>query len=273
MITYHKVDAEGPGIGDAFWLTALARNFKIQRPEKSLAVVSYFPEIFDNNPDVAKSIRFGEKESGHYVNIKLSFNPPTHAIDGYCQQLGLKSPYIRRNFIYLNQNERYFAKYTIDNVTKVMAIQSQAGPWTRNKDWIIEYNNEVISYFVNKGWKFIQIGAKEDKKLDNCYDFKGSVRETAAIMEYCKLFIGPVSGGMHLASAVNIPALIIFGGREDPRAIALENHDYIQSVMDCAPCWKVELCSFKKCMHIIEPKLVIEYIKKILVEKYVHFSF
>ncbi|KKN00190.1 hypothetical protein LCGC14_1140340 [marine sediment metagenome] len=261
----YKVLAEGPGIGDALWLTALARNLKVQCPGDNIVTVSGYPTIFDNSPDVTKAVRFNEKVNGDFREIELHFNFTGHAIDGYCRQLGLKPPYIRRNFMYLDEGERYYAHSTIKEFKKVIAIQSQAGPWTRNKDWIPEYLNEVVKHFVGLGWRFMQVGGEDSVRLKNCYDFWGSVRQTAALMSECKLFLGPVSSGMHLASAVNIPALIIFGGREDPKVIALEGHDYIYNEVDCAPCWKIEPCGDKKCMDEIKPSLVIKYIEEMLV--------
>ena len=263
MATY-KITAEGPGIGDAFWLTALARNFKLQCPKDNLIAVTNYPAIFDGNPDVAKAIRFDETISGEFRNIELHFDSVTHAIDGYCRQLGLQPPYIRRNFINLDEGEKYFAYHALNKFGKIIAVQSQAGPWTRNKDWVPEYFNEVIEYFVKLGWRFMQIGGEETIRLKYCHDWFGTVRQTAALMSRCKLFIGPVSSGMHLASAVGIPALIIFGGREDPKMIALEGHEYIYSNVECAPCWKVEVCEDKKCMKKIKPDLVIDYVLDIL---------
>ena len=260
-----RVYAQGPGIGDALWLTALAKNFKHQRPKDEFIPVTSHPEIFKYNPDIYTSLTFEEdNEIGDGEKVGLNFDVKTHAIDGYCKQLGLSPPFIRRNFIYLTEKEIEVASRKLHSSLRIIAVQSQAGPWTRNKDWIHERFEEVITYFRSGGYRCLQIGGDEDKRLGECVDFFGSVREVAALMSRCKLFIGPVSAGMHIASAVGIPAVIVFGGREDPNVITLENHFPIYTKMECSPCWRVEPCQNKTCMENIYSHTVIEMAELIL---------
>jgi len=258
-----KVIAQGPGIGDALWLTALARNFKEQKNLGEVIAVTSHPEIFYNSKDCSGISFSDECSTPSEKTVHLSFDFKTHAIDGYCHQLGLKPPFIRRNFIYLMVEEIEQARSKIHPSLRVIAIQSQAGPWTRNKDWDFLRFEEVVEHFRDKRFKFVQIGGRGDIRIEGCHDFFGTVRETAAIMSLCELFLGPISAGMHLASAVGIPAVIIFGGREDPRCIALDGHSTVTADVECAPCWRVEPCQKGKiCMNKITSNMVIDIMEK-----------
>lgn len=267
----YKVHAQGPGIGDALWLTALARNFKAKRPNDDMIIVSSHPSLFKNNPDVYGAISSNtlEPTNSEIIDVRLQFNPPIHAIDGYCQQLDIEPPYTRKNFIYLTESEVNFANKIIPRGLAIIAVQSQAGPWSRgSKDWLKEYYEEVIYHFTwhsKYRYKFLQIGGMSDTRLEGCQDFRGTVRETAAILKKCIMFLGPISSGMHMASGVDIPALIIFGGRELPDAIALQDHRYLYSKTNCSPCWLVEPCPFGKlCMKDITPDVVIKTMEEML---------
>ena len=87
---------------------------------------------------------------------------------------------------------------------------------------------------------------------------KTSIGELAAQLEQCALFIGNDSSPMHLAAAVNIPVIAIFGPTspqeygpyppDDPRHIAIWRHPTGQ------PCFflgKMQTCAHCTCMQAV----------------------
>ncbi len=87
---------------------------------------------------------------------------------------------------------------------------------------------------------------------------KTSIGELAAQLEQCALFIGNDSSPMHLAAAVNIPVIAIFGPTspqeygpyppDDPRHIAIWRHPTGQ------PCFflgKMQTCAHCTCMQSV----------------------
>ncbi len=87
---------------------------------------------------------------------------------------------------------------------------------------------------------------------------KTSIGELAAQLEQCALFIGNDSSPMHLAAAVNIPVIAIFGPTspqeygpyppDDPRHIAIWRHPTSQ------PCFflgKMQTCAHCTCMQSV----------------------
>ena len=70
-----------------------------------------------------------------------------------------------------------------------------------------------------------------------------TLEELAYIISVADLFVGPVSGGMHLANAFHVPAVIIVGGYEAPAGYPYKDVSFFYSPVECAPCW-AKTCPF-----------------------------
>jgi len=87
--------------------------------------------------------------------------------------------------------------------------------------------------------------------------------EVMAVIKRCDLFVTNDSGLMHVAAALNVPTVAIFGstdhvatGPRNPRA-RIVRHD-----LDCAPCLKRECPTHYDCMLGIEPEEVWKEMEK-----------
>ncbi len=124
-----------------------------------------------------------------------------------------------------------------------------------------------------------RIAFKEDGKdvllwgengiYDTCGLF-GSVDEYVAFMSGMDLVIAPDSGTLHIACALGLPTLGIFGPtRGEVRSKYNPTLRWIDAEMDCAPCWCVgdrPPCEGKNCeaMLKIEPEQIVETAKEII---------
>ena len=92
-----------------------------------------------------------------------------------------------------------------------------------------------------------------------------TLRELACLFEKAKLFIGTDTGAMHIASAVHLPALVMFGP-QDPRRWAPKNKStqIIYKHLDCSPC--PQRCRWNRnvCMEKIRVEEVIEKTGKMM---------
>jgi ADP-heptose:LPS heptosyltransferase len=68
------------------------------------------------------------------------------------------------------------------------------------------------------------------------------------------LFLGQVGFPMHLARAVDRPAVIVYGGREMPWQSGYPCNANLSTPLPCAPCWRWNACDNpieRECMRRI----------------------
>jgi ADP-heptose:LPS heptosyltransferase len=154
----------------------------------------------------------------------------------------------------------------------------RASRWTPNKDWPDEYWNIVAEKMSRLGTA-IEIGS-DGGEIPSAYGSyldlreQTTVEELAALIAVADLYVGPVSGPLHIAAATGTPAVVIYGGYEHP--VGQEGYDRLAgkerctqislySAVPCAPCWRTEQCPYsRKCLTMIEPCEVLEAVRKLL---------
>lgn len=84
---------------------------------------------------------------------------------------------------------------------------------------------------------------------------KTSIGELAALFSRCHLFVGNDSGAMHVAGAVGVPVVAVFGST-DPKGTApmTSNQTIIQHKVACSPCFLRECPIDHRCMERVPVK-------------------
>lgn len=134
------------------------------------------------------------------------------------------------------------------------------------KKWPPERFAEIGDIAAQRwGAKTIIFGSKKEKYIGSVVsnlmihtpvDFCGitSLEEAIAIISRCNFFVSNDSGLMHVAAALGVPTLAIFGstdhiatGPRGPKTRVIKHN------IDCAPCLKQECPTDFKCMLSITP--------------------
>jgi lipopolysaccharide heptosyltransferase II len=97
---------------------------------------------------------------------------------------------------------------------------------------------------------------------------KTSIQTTAAILQDCSLLICNDAGLMHMAAALEVPTVAIFGPTH-PRCTGYmgENHITLRKDLPCSPCrYRLDLqgCTDQKCLKLITADEVVGAACKIL---------
>lgn len=131
-----------------------------------------------------------------------------------------------------------------------------------NKQWPIEKMERLVC-MMRSELDFVQIGDPKDPLLSGVEDRRGCDIGTAAdILCGADLFVGMVGFLMHLARAVDCPAVIIYGGREPAAISGYPCNTNVENHPPCAPCWYVERCDFeRKCLQDISPEQVADLVR------------
>lgn len=266
--------------GDDLLCTVALREFK-KRGEGKIWMMSKNPELFEGNPDLDQVVpidqRFreyawiwGEKwQLVEYAPIDkekdLSEPPKRHILAEVCGRLGIQGEIALRPYFHLREEEHTRAAWAGGKV----AIQSSGlggQMMMRNKQWFPERFQSVVSQL--KGvCQFVQLGSAGDPLLEGVEDLRGKtkIRETAAILANCRLFLGNVGFLMHLARAVECPSVVVFGGREAPWQSGYGCNINLYSAVPCAPCWLWNKCDHDRvCMDQITASQVVQSVQEMI---------
>lgn len=138
-------------------------------------------------------------------------------------------------------------------------IQPLSSSWTTNKNWPVGHWRELIE-LLKDNFSVIEVGQEPlfPEPIPGLYSFAGrtDLKELAYIISQADLFVGPSSGGMHLANAYQIPSVIIFGGYESPEGYRYPRSEVFYSPVPCAPCWLQTCPHDLKCLQAISPESV-----------------
>lgn len=141
-----------------------------------------------------------------------------------------------------------------------------------SKCWIEDYFHQVSERLVHeKKAHLIFIGdSKAYEKnnricfgMENVFNLAGktSIRELMALLKRCDLLLTNDSGPMHIACALDVPVVALFGSTS-PKATGPYNKSiYIYKKVECSPCYKRECPIDFPCMKKIKPNEVYQAIE------------
>ena len=156
------------------------------------------------------------------------------------------------------------------------------GPGTKMqaKDWGAENWRTLLAMLSRHypGHGLALVGAAEDADAAHlaAAEWQGPVvqlcgrlspRQTAAVIERGRLFLGPDSGPMHLAAAVGTPAVIAFSARGLPGVWfpVGPRHQVIYHQTSCFGC-ELETCTVqqRRCLLSITPQQMLDACRRVL---------
>lgn len=185
--------------------------------------------------------------------------------------LSVDSPHMR--FVPTAEEKQHISLDTHLRIALFPGGGSNPGMQLTSKRWPLERYKEIVRRLVlERAVHILLIGGPDDKVLTQTLlegldvpdgmvsDLAGktSFGEMAAYLETCALFIGNDSSPMHLAAAVGIPVIAIFGPTspqeygpyppDDPHHVAIWRHP------DGQPCFflgKMQPCANCTCMQAV----------------------
>ncbi|MBS0662241.1 MAG: glycosyltransferase family 9 protein [Verrucomicrobia bacterium] len=189
-----------------------------------------------------------------------------HIIADMCRRAGLTGQIRLRPHLVLQADELAAAAPYRDSLV-VQASGLTAAVPMRTKQWPGERMQAVVDHFVQRGMPVVQLGSAGDPALSGATDLRGktSLRASAAVLAGARLFVGLVGFPMHLARAVDCPAVIVYGGREPPELTGYSCNLNLTHRPPCAPCWQRNRCDYHHaCMTEISAATVIAAVEQAL---------
>jgi heptosyltransferase-2 len=163
--------------------------------------------------------------------------------------------------------EKWLASHRIHDKTRLIAI-APAAAYGPAKEWPPTYYAELIDLLNTRvGADCVLVGAPADRV--KCEQIAAAARaktmiaagettiaELKALLSLCDAFAGNDSGAMHLAAALGIPAVGIFGSTNPHRTGPIgPRATVVYHPIECSPCLK-PTCRFGhyQCLRGIEPE-------------------
>lgn len=195
------------GLGDQIAATAVVRKYKRAFPGENVRI--WEPRTRDVWR-LNRHLNHGNGENGQRVGINLGVlgdAPGTdHAVDIMARSLGVSAG-DRTPEIILSDSERVFERAGHRRIA--------FDPWAiAAGHWPIEKWNEVTRV-LGLEYEVVEIGGGRPAGIgpvcSKSYYTRLNVRELAALLETCNLYMGHDSAMFHLAAAVGTPQVVVFG--------------------------------------------------------------
>lgn len=162
------------------------------------------------------------------------------------------------------------------NDEKPVLVLCPGAEFGASKRWPAEHYADLAWYYLAEGWQVWLMGSANDTdSCDEIYQLtdarcqmlagRTSMPEAIDLMSIASLAVSNDSGLMHIAAALQIPLVAVYGSTDPSHTPPLSaNHAIAQHHLDCSPCFKRE-CPLQhhKCMQDLPVHQVIELTRKV----------
>jgi hypothetical protein len=234
------------GIGKCVAATAVCAAIKKSHPEYDLIVVSGYPEVFLNNPNVKKSFPFGNTPyfyndyiEGH--NVKILFHDPyltsdyvqrkKHLIEAWCNLYRIEYNGELPE-LFLTQREVDFAQRQV-NLTKPMLIMQTngGGENVRKYSWARDIPADVvmpvIEHFRND-YDIVHVRRQDQPEYPNTITLTATFRQIAAVAMLSQKRFVMDSFLQHTLAALKLPAVSLWVANS-PKVFGYDLHTSIEA--------------------------------------------
>lgn len=173
--------------------------------------------------------------------------------------------------------EQFFTEEWLANAKQIVGINISASEKWPSKNWPAEYIVELCDKLALQNIRVILTGMDKDRPLaqfilKNAKSKptngvgKTDILQLAALIGRCQVYVTPDSAPLHVAAAVNIPVISLFGPTDHKRHVPPADKLIINQVpLPCSPCYS-GICKIKthECMKQISPDIVLKQIESVL---------
>jgi len=280
----------GEGVGDILMTTPLLRGLKVMFNEdvhityatNTRYLGGAIVKVLKHNPDVDEVIDRDSLDEGNYdivINLHCPAigyeanpnNPPKNRIDIFAEHAGIPTEdKTVRYFIQpqeLEAGDAFISKRGFNINDKVILVHIFTSASRRNLDNLTMRN--TLQTLSQKGFKLILLRHTSDPASNIMWEsIPGltvlrdvDIRRVAGVMKNCDLLLCPDSVMLHLAGALEVPTVAIFGDT-DPRA-RINYYPNASAVwpaenLMCSACWSSSCKLNHSCFKMITSDMIVD---------------
>jgi len=231
------------GLGKSVMATSVCKAIKIKYPDSKLIVVTAYPDVFLNNPNVDRCLRFAELKYFYkeYVYGKEFlflgqepystdeyFHENTHLVDIWSKIFDLPSVQ-HHGELFLTKREIDFYQRKYQFKKPILALQTSGGGADLMYNWGRDLPPSFVKKIVNtfhKEYDIVHIKNENQITYEGVTPFTDNIRAVCVIigMSSKRIFID--SSCQHLASGLNLSSNI-FWITTSPKVFGYENNNNI----------------------------------------------
>jgi ADP-heptose:LPS heptosyltransferase len=247
-------------LGDVLMCTPALRELHRINPACRVTFYTEFPDLIDGLPGI-ESVRPYSERSDQALEFfyETSIPPQRHIakIMGDC--IGVLVEDVRPMCVLPAETAQRWRARLADLPRPLMAISRLAGPWSPNKDWPDAHWCALIESLCRIG-SVIETGETASPangwRHSHYLDLRGQteILDLVAVLAAADVHVGPISGPVHIAAAMKVPSVVIYGGYEHPKCSGYEGNINLFTQLPCSPCWLRDGCPYdRKCLQTIGP--------------------
>lgn len=229
----------GAARGDVLMVTPIIRAIRERNIHTRIYVETSTPEVLVGNPNIVPSMRHLEQPIRKYdLDWSYEKSPKTHIVEAYAKVCFLPRDIDKSTDVYYAESDRLAAK-AVMAYRRFATIHPGVTAWS-GRNWGTAKFSEFSTRLVGRGYEVVVVGDKHTPRISGeTVDLRGaSVGMTAAFAHRSGLFVGIDSFPMHIAQALRIPTVGIFGAI-DPK-LRLNGMPFIRGVtvpgLECLGC-------------------------------------
>ena len=261
--------ARDTGLGDVLMCTPVLRELKRRNPRCYIRFYTRYGPLVNGLPYIDEVLPYDHKPAAAlYLSYEEAVPPEVHLSRIIGDTVGLEVTDTHPDCVTRSDLvENYRQSFAHLPRPRIVFLRGSSS-WTPNKNWP-DPNWVTLITSLARNATVIEIGQGDAATgaIASCnyVDLRGktSLEQLAAVVAASDLYVGPVSGPMHIAVAVGTPSVTICGGYESSRG--LEHHAgvksttnvFLSSDLPCSPCWLRTPCPIGlKCLISISPTQV-----------------
>jgi hypothetical protein len=216
------------GIGKVVASTAVCKSIKAKYPDCKLIVVSGYPDVFLNNPNVDRAFAFGQQQYFYqeYVQgqeFKVFAHDPyldtthlmqdEHLIQTWCRLYDL--PFIQKQGeLFLSQREIDFFSNKYISDKPIFLLQTNGGADSNLKySWARDIPNSVVNGVIHQfrnEYNMVHIRREDQLNFEHTIPMTDNFRSLVVLIKLSTKRLFMDSFAQHVAATLNLPSVVLW---------------------------------------------------------------
>lgn len=249
------------GLGKSIMATAVCESIKKQYPDDKLIVVTAYPDVFLNNPNVDRCLGMGTFNYFYsdYIkdqDIKLMLQEPyleskhvkqeEHLAETWCRMNGIECITTKPSLFFTQREIDFHSqKYPKDKPTFFLQTNGGGADQEHKYSWARDIPSYIVHEVINKyknDYTIVHIRREDQLGFDHTIPVHDTFRSIAIGMMFSTKRLLMDSFAQHAAAALDLPSTVcwivnsptVFGYEEHTNIIAnphTRNYDYRHSFL------------------------------------------